>query len=114
MSGVPAIADRGSRHWRWQRATSVALIPLSLWFVPVLVSLSSAPHARAAAWLQNPANAFFAWLFVATACLHAALGLRVVLEDYVSHEPTRDGAIKAINILLIVLAVLAAAILVSA
>jgi succinate dehydrogenase / fumarate reductase membrane anchor subunit len=107
-------AEPGSRHWLWQRATSVALIPLALWFVPALVSLSSAPHARAQAWLQSPANAFFAWLFVATACLHAAFGLRVVLEDYVSHEPTRDGAIKAVNILMIVLAALAAAIVVSA
>jgi succinate dehydrogenase / fumarate reductase membrane anchor subunit len=107
-------AERGSRHWLWQRATSLALIPLSLWFVPAVVALSSAPHARAAAWLASPANAFFAWLFVATACLHAALGLRVVLDDYVSHSPTRDGAARAVNILMIVLAVLAAAAIASA
>lgn len=109
---VSGAGDRGSHHWLWQRATSVALIPLSLWLVPVLVSLSSAPHAAAAAWLGRPGNAFFVWVFVATVCLHAALGVRVVLEDYVSHAPTRDGAIKAVNILMIVLAVLTAAVLV--
>lgn len=108
MSGA---AEKGSRHWLWQRATSVALIPLSLWFVPALISLSSAPHEKAAAWFGRPLNALLAWVFVATVCLHAALGVRVVLDDYVSHEPTRDGAIKAVNFLMIVLAALAAAIL---
>lgn len=107
-------AHKGSHHWLWQRATSVALVPLSIWFVPAVVSLSSAPHATAAAWLGHPWNALLTWVFVAMVCLHAAQGLRVVLDDYVAHEPTRNGAIKAVNLLMILLAVSAAAILLRA
>jgi succinate dehydrogenase / fumarate reductase membrane anchor subunit len=101
-------AHNGSRHWLWQRISSVALIPLSLWIVPMFISLATAPHARAAAWLVRPWNAALTWIFVAMVCLHAALGLRVVLEDYVQHEPTRNGAIQAVNILMAVLTALTA------
>lgn len=76
-------AKHGFSHWWWQRVTAIALIPLSLWFVYSILSLSGADFATAQAWLGAPFNATVILLFVLTALYHGQTGLQVVIEDYV-------------------------------
>ena len=44
-------AKEGLGHWRLQRLTAIALVPLSLWFVFTLMGLVGAPHAVVVAWI---------------------------------------------------------------
>ena len=89
MSGRPGI---GSQHWRNQRLTSVALLPLGLWFLIALLRQPGLDYAIVSGWFAKPLQAFLAALFGATLLWHSMLGVQVVLEDYV-RGPLRRFAI---------------------
>ncbi len=72
-----------TRHWRNQRFSALALVPLSLWFLWSLLSLPDRGHATVTAWLGQPLQAGLAWLFAWSALWHSMQGLQVVIEDYV-------------------------------
>jgi succinate dehydrogenase / fumarate reductase membrane anchor subunit len=86
-------AKEGVNHWWRQRLTSLALIPLSLWFVGSLVSLTDTDHATAVAWLGSPVTLGLMVLFLGATFYHAALGLQVVIEDYVGNHGCRTALI---------------------
>ena len=86
-------AKEGVGHWWRQRLTAIALIPLSLWFVASLVFLSDTDHATAVHWLGSPVTLGLMVLFLAATFYHAALGLQVVIEDYVSRHACRTALI---------------------
>ena len=76
-------AASGSRHWRNQRFSSLALLPLAGWFAAALCALPDLSHATVSHWLSQPLQALLAAAFGATALWHSAQGWRVILEDYV-------------------------------
>jgi succinate dehydrogenase / fumarate reductase membrane anchor subunit len=80
MSARPGSA---SRHWRNQRLTAIALIPLGLWFLVALLRQPSLDHAVVAGWFAKPLQALLATLLGAALLWHSAQGFQVVLEDYV-------------------------------
>lgn len=74
----------GVRHWWVQRVTAIALVPLSIWFLFLLGGmLHAADYATVTAMIAQPVHALF--LIVFSVCLfwHGALGLQVIIEDYV-------------------------------
>ena len=90
-------AREGAAHWWAQRMTALALVPLSVWFAVSVIRLAGAEHGAFAEWLASPFNAVAMLLFTVAGFHHAALGLQVVLEDYVSHEGRRVAAIVAVK-----------------
>lgn len=76
-------AKEGTAHWWAQRVTSVALIPLTLWFFFSLVTLPALDYVTVRAWLALPISGFLALLSVAVLTYHSYLGTAVVIEDYV-------------------------------
>ena len=76
-------AKEGVQQWWLQRLTSVALVPLSIWFAVSLLSLPSFDHALVAAWMSQSRTALPLVLFVLVGAWHSQLGVRVVVEDYV-------------------------------
>ena len=79
-------AKTGTGHFWMQRITAIALIPLSLWMVSFTQQLLSASHSEIIAWLSGPWDLSLALAWVVAAFYHAALGLQVVIEDYVHTE----------------------------
>ena len=79
-------AKEGTHHWWNQRLTAIALIPLSLWFIYSLVSMTTVDYHTAITWLKAPINAVLMMLFLLSLYYHALLGLQVVIEDYVEPE----------------------------
>jgi succinate dehydrogenase / fumarate reductase membrane anchor subunit len=80
-------AKEGVAHWWAQRLTAVALVPLLLWFVASLVQMVGADHAHVVAWIAQPVVAVLLALLFIAGLYHLALGLQVVIEDYVHSEP---------------------------
>jgi len=97
-------AKEGVAHWWAQRATAVALVPLSLWFVASVISLAGADRAAVAAWAGQPLPAVLLILLIAATFHHAQLGLQVVIEDYVHAEGVKLAAILAVKGLAVLLA----------
>ena len=91
MTGRAAV-----RHWRAQRVSALALIFLVLWLVVSLLAHLGASRAQIQAWLGQPIPAALAATLVAVGFFHLALGVRVVLEDYV-HTPWRQAAALVAN-----------------
>src|SRR5207247_332653 len=82
-------AKEGVDHWWAQRITAIALVPLVLWFVIAVIELAGADRAAFVAWLHHPVPAVMMVLLLIAAFYHSALGLQVVIEDYVAHESAR-------------------------
>ncbi len=76
-------AKEGVHHWWLQRLTSIALVPLTIWFVVSLLALPALDHATVVAWMGQSWTALLMILLVLTASWHSQLGIRVVVEDYV-------------------------------
>lgn len=76
----------GVGHWRAERITSIALVPLTLWFVYAMLHLVGASQPVVAAWVSNPINATLLLALIVITFQHMHLGLQVICEDYVANK----------------------------
>jgi succinate dehydrogenase / fumarate reductase membrane anchor subunit len=97
-------AKDGTGHWWAQRLTALALIPLTLWFCIAVIAMTGADHATVAAWAGSPLVAGLLLLLLVATFYHAALGLQVIIEDYVHHEMTKLVLVLAVKAASLVLA----------
>ncbi len=95
----------GVHHWRVQRISAVALVPLTIWFVFSLAGLVGADYHEFVDWLSRPWVPVLAVLFFGCAYYHASLGLQVVIEDYVHDELVRNVTLVVVKLTLMLLAV---------
>ena len=79
----------GTGHFWHERVTSVALIPLSLWFAYAMLGLAGTSEVTALQFLAHPWNAILMGAFVAFSLWHAYLGLQVVVDDYIHTTGTK-------------------------
>ena len=100
-------AKSGLHHWWMQRVTALALIPLTLWFVASVISLATAGHAETEAWLGSPVVAVLMISLIIATFYHAALGLQVVIEDYIHHEGVKLALLLGVKLVAFLLAVTA-------
>jgi len=90
-------AKSGSHHWWMQRVTSIALLPLTVWFILSLASSAGMSHAEATAWIGSPLNAVLLLALIGLTFHHIAAGLQVVIEDYVRRDGARIAALLAVQ-----------------
>ena len=88
-------AKGAGEHWWRQRLTAVALVPLGLWFAFSLLTLPDFGHAAVIAWVQRPVTSILLILLVGAVAYHSALGVQVVIEDYVTGKGMRVVALMA-------------------
>lgn len=86
-------AKSGTHHWWVQKLTSLALIPLSLWFLVSMAILASAEYGAVIIWVKSPFVTVFLILFIAILFYHLKLGVQVVIEDYVYKPVTKALAL---------------------
>ncbi len=79
-------AKDGTHHWWMQRVTSIALVPLLLWFAFSMLRYSRAEYEVFQHWLSHPINAGLMVTFLFAVFYHAKLGMQVIYEDYVRPE----------------------------
>jgi succinate dehydrogenase / fumarate reductase membrane anchor subunit len=98
-------AKEGVEHWWQQRLTAIALVPLALWFVAGLLGHVGGSYDQSVAWLGAPIPAILLVLLIGATFYHAALGMQVVIEDYVHHEGCKLGLLVALRLVSFLLAV---------
>ena len=92
VRGLGSARD-GVHHWLAQRLTAIALIPLSLWFIISLATMTGLDYQTVTGWMQSPLIAVLLILFIFALFYHAQLGVQVVIEDYVSCKAIRITSI---------------------
>jgi len=90
-------AKEGVGHWWSQRVSAVALIPLTLWFVASIIAHTGSEYATFIAWLRTPIVGILMILLLIAIFYHTALGLQVVIEDYV-HSSAKFAALVAVRL----------------
>jgi len=102
VRGLGAAKD-GTHHWWLQRVTAVILIPLILWFIISLLSISRADYATFQLWLSNPIRAGLLVTLLVAMFYHASLGMQVIYEDYVRPEGAKIAALLVTQFILFLL-----------
>lgn len=88
-------AKGAAEHWWLQRVTAIALLPLGLWFAYALLTLRGFDYASVTVWAQQPVTSLLLILFVVAVGYHSALGVQVVIEDYVTGKGSRAATLIA-------------------
>ncbi|MDP4593041.1 MAG: succinate dehydrogenase, hydrophobic membrane anchor protein [Beijerinckiaceae bacterium] len=86
-------ARSGTRHAWHMRITAIALLPLSLAFVWIILSLVGKDHAAVVASLGSPLPAIIFLLFLLAGIYHMMLGMQVIIEDYVHGEHAKTWSL---------------------
>ncbi|PWJ85075.1 succinate dehydrogenase subunit D [Pseudaminobacter salicylatoxidans] len=82
-------AREGTGHFWRQRLTAVANIPLTLFFVGLIVALNGTGYDNVRAALSNPFVALILIVMLLSGLYHMRLGMQVIIEDYVHGEGSK-------------------------
>lgn len=86
-------AKNGTGHFIAQTVTSIFMIPLLIWFA-VVVILFVQKNATELPWfITSPFIIVGAILFIMNAFYHSALGLRMIIEDYIHSHALKTTAL---------------------
>ncbi len=77
------------------RVTSVALVPLSIAFVAIVLSLLGKDYAAVRAELGHPLPAILMLLFILSGIFHMKLGMQSIIDDYVHDGQLREWSLIA-------------------
>ncbi len=97
----------GAHHWLLQRVSAVLLLPLIVWLVLSFVQIIQDPQGYMPVFFAYPLNAIMGILLITTSLYHGCLGMRVIIEDYVSNKTKMYFYIMLINFISIITAVAA-------
>lgn len=76
-------ARKGVEDWLLERVSAAALVPLTLWFTVSTVMHAGGDYATVMIWLKMPITTILMTLLLIALFHHTALGLQVVIDDYV-------------------------------
>lgn len=88
-------ARSGTRESWHMRVTSIALLPLTVAFVWLVLSLVHKDYAAARAELGQPLPAILMLLFIGTSIYHMKLGMQTIIDDYVHETHLKDWSLMA-------------------
>ena len=106
VQAMKSLKNHGLAHWKLQRISAIAMVPLVIWFTSSLMLVLINGYEQSIEWLQNPFNATGLILLFGILYFHAASGLQVVIEDYVHHEGLKIVSLILIKLIAFVLGVL--------
>jgi succinate dehydrogenase / fumarate reductase membrane anchor subunit len=93
------IAHYGWRDWLLQRVTAVVMVVYTLFFLAVIVSVRGLDYDRWQALWQLSVMRFATIFFVLSVLLHAWVGVRNILMDYV-----KDTGLRLVLYVLVIIA----------
>ena len=76
-------AKEGVGFWWMERVSAVALVPLTLWLAASIIAHTGSDYATFIVWLRTLPAVILMILLLIALFYHTALGLQVVIEDYV-------------------------------
>ncbi len=80
----------GAHHWWHQRFTAIIMIPLTIWLIFFIKHTAALDLMGFLQILQKPYTVAPLGLLAVTALYHSMLGMKVIIEDYVSSITARN------------------------
>ena len=100
-------AKSGAHHWWLERMISLALIPLTVWFLIELFSMLGASREAVQAWLASPVTSILFSVLLFTLLLHTKMGINVIIEDYVHTHWKKHALVIVKDVAIYALALMA-------
>lgn len=86
-------AKSGTGHFIHQTVTSIFMVPLLIWFVVVVILFVQKEQAELPWFITSPFIIVGAILFILNSFYHSALGLQMIIEDYVHNHALKFTAL---------------------
>ena len=98
-------AREGAKEWWSMRLSSLALVPLGLWWVAEIIGHIGANYDEFRHWVAAPVTAILLILTLVVTFFHTAQGVQEVIEDYVHHEGAKLAGLVALRFACVALGV---------
>ena len=92
-----------TKKWIFLKVSSVALVPLMLWFLFNLVSFYDKSYEEVLLFFTSQPTKFIFSLFIIFAYFYSALSISEVFEDYIENEKLKNVANKLLYLSAIVI-----------
>ena len=80
-------------HWKWQRLSAIVTLPLMVYCVYLVGGLATLDYEAARQFVATPTTSLPLAVLIGAGIYHAALGVQVIVEDYVPLASGRNGLI---------------------
>ncbi|MSR00731.1 MAG: succinate dehydrogenase, hydrophobic membrane anchor protein [Gammaproteobacteria bacterium] len=100
-----ASVKNGVSHWLLQRLSAVALVPLTLWFLQWIFRIGSFDYHNVRSEITVGFNYVWLVLLLMTLAYHSALGVQVVIEDYLHAKAVKKLSLFICSFVHIIVAV---------
>ena len=87
----------GSKDWKYQRYSALMLAPVMLLVFVRVILHPELTYIEAKEWLTLPASSLLLVLTIGVLWFHAAIGIQVVLEDYVSNHHLQKQLVNLVR-----------------
>ena len=74
------------------------MVPLTLWLAASLIALTRSDYSTFVAWLRAPYATILMIFLLIAVLYHMALGLQVVVEDYIHADGVKIPAVATIRV----------------
>ena len=92
-----------TKKWIFLKASSVALLPLMVWFILNLVSVFDKDYIEVVSFFSKQPSKLLVSVLLVFAYFFSALSISEVFEDYIQDEKFKNVANKALNIFAIIM-----------
>ena len=92
-----------TKKWLFLKVSSVALVPLMIWFILSLVSVFDKDYIDIVSFFSIQSSKILFSLFLIFAYFFSSLSISEVFEDYIQDEKIKNAANKALNIFAIIM-----------
>ena len=87
-------------HWKWQRFSAIVTLPLMVYCVYLLGGLATLDYEAVRQFVATPTTSLPLAVLIGAGIYHAALGVQVIVEDYVPLASGRNGLIIVVRVAL--------------